>query len=132
MAKPLSTDLRDRLIDAVNAGSSGHAAADRFRVVPSTVSKLMKRFREAGTSAPRPQGGDRKSGAIEAHANEIVALVAARADITLTEIAAHIEQRHGRRFAPSVIWRCLDRRNLTFKKNRTRERTNSRGRCGAA
>jgi transposase len=53
MAKPLSTDLRDRLIEAVNSGASGHAAADRFLVVPSTVSKLMKRFREAGTSAPR-------------------------------------------------------------------------------
>jgi transposase len=67
-------------------------------------------------STPWRQGGDRKSVAIEAHANEIVALVAARADITLAEIAAHIEQRHGRRFAPSVIWRCFDRRGLTFKK----------------
>lgn len=121
MAKPLSIDLRDRLIDSVNSGSSGHSAADRFRVVPSTVSKLMKRFRETGTSAPRQQGGDRKSAAIEAHAGEIVALVEARADVTLAEIAAHIEQRHGRRFAQSVIWRCLDRRGLTFKKNRTRE-----------
>jgi transposase len=121
MAKPLSTDLRDRLIDAVTAGASGHAAAARFRVVPSTVSKLMKRFREAGTSEPRPQGGDRRSGAIEVHANEIVALIEARVDITLAEIAAHIETHHGRRFAPSVIWRCLDRRGLTFKKNRTRQ-----------
>lgn len=129
MAKPLSQDLRDRLVDAVNRGASRHEAAARFRVAPSTVVKLMQRLRQTGTSAPRSQGGDRKSEAIEAHGEEIVALVNARVDITLVEIVAHIEQRHGRRFATSVIWRFLDRRRLTLKKNGARQRAISRGRC---
>ena len=45
---------------------------------------------------------------------------------TLAEIAAHLDERHGFRTAPSTIWRLLDRRGLTFKKNRARQRAAAR------
>lgn len=133
MTKPLSDDLRVRLIDAVTTGMSCRAAAERFGVAASTAVKLVRRWREAGTSQPRPQGGDRRSERIEVHAGEVLGLIAASADITLAEIAAHLEQRHGERFAPSTIWRLLDRHALTFKKNRTRQRAGAprRGRTTA-
>jgi transposase len=121
MAKALSTDLRDRVIVAVNEGTSKRSVAKRFRVAPSTVVKLVQRWKDGGTLAPRARGGDRRSQAIEQYAAEIIALVEKQVDITLEEIAAHIAQRHDRRFAPSVIWRLLDRHGLTFKKNRTRQ-----------
>ena len=38
--------------------------------------------------------------------------------MTLSEIASHLKRRHGERFAPSTVWRFLDRHALTFKKNR--------------
>ena len=66
---------------------SCRAAADRFGVAASTVVKWMRRWRETGSCAPRPQGGDKRSGRIETHAGEILALIAARVDITLAEIA---------------------------------------------
>lgn len=122
MAKPLSADLRDRLRAAVDAGATRQAVAERYDVVSSTVTKLIARVRATGSTAPAGMGGDRRSGAIEAHADEILALIEARSDITLAEIARAIEARHGRRFAPSVIWRLLDRRGLTFKKKRARQR----------
>jgi transposase len=125
MTKPLSADLRDRLIKAVEQGMSCRAAAARFCVAASTAIKLVQSWRKTGTNAPLPQGGDRRSGPIEAHADEILGLVAATVDITLVEIAAHLEQAHGRRFAPSVVWRFLDRHGQTFKKNRSRQRTRS-------
>jgi transposase len=79
--------------------------------------------------APRPQGGDRRSGRIEAHAEEILALIADRVDMTLAEIADHLEREHGERFAPSTIWRFLDRHDQTFKKkNRARQRAGAGGR----
>src|SRR5271165_4293629 len=109
MSKPLSPDLRDRLIRAVEQGMSCRSAADRFSIAASTAIKLVQSWRKTGTSAPRSQGGDRRSGPIEAHADEILSLVAAQVDITLAEIAAHLERAHGNRFAPSVVWRCLDR-----------------------
>jgi transposase len=84
-----------------------------FDVAPSTVVKLMQRWRQAGTCEPRPRGGGLRSGPIEAHAAEIDALVAKTVDITLIEIAEHLSTTHGRRFAPSVIWRHLDRHQKT-------------------
>lgn len=131
MTKPLSPDLRDRVIKAVEQGMSCRSAAARFSVAASTAIKLVQSWRKTGTSAPRPQGGDRRSGPIEAHADEILSLVAAKVDITLAEIAAHLEQAHGKRFAPSVVWRFLDRHGQTFKKNRSRQRTRAPGCSGA-
>ena len=128
MAKPLSNDLRVRLIDAVACGMSRRAAADRFGVAASTAVKLVRRWRDTGSTAPRPQGGDKRSDRIEAHAEEILGLVAATPDVTLSEIASHLEQRHGERFAPSTVWRFFDRRAMTFKKNRARQRAGAPGR----
>jgi transposase len=81
-----------------------------------------------GSCAPRPQGGDKRSGRIEVHAEEVLAPISAKVDITLAEIAEHLERKHGERFAPSTIWRCLDRHAQTFKKNRTRQRAGAGGR----
>lgn len=128
MTKPLSSDLRSRALEAVAAGMSCRAVADRFRLAPSTVVKWRRRWRETGSCAPRPQGGDKRSGRIEVHAEEILALISAKVDITLAEIAEHLERKHGERFAPSTIWRCLDRHAQTFKKNRTRQRAGAGGR----
>ena len=43
-------------------------------------------------------------------------------DITLAELAAHLEVAHGLTVAQSTVWRLLDRHGLTFKKNRARQR----------
>ena len=130
MAEPLSKDLRKRLIAAVEGGASRRAAADRFGVVASTVTKLVQHLKRTGSLAPAKQGGDRRSDRIEAHAAEIKALVAATPDITLEEIAAHLKQAHGETFVVSTIWRCLDRHGLTFKKNGARQRAGARRRGG--
>jgi transposase len=128
MTRPLSNDLRSRLIAAVASGTSCRAAADRFGVAASTAVKLVRRWRDQGTLAPRPQGGDRRSARIEAHAEEIFALIADKVDITLVELAEHLERVRGERFAPSTIWRFLDRHAQTFKKNRARQRAGAGGR----
>ena len=131
MTKPLSNDLRERLITAVDGGMSCRAAAGRFGVVPSTAITWVRRWRETGTLEPRPQGGDQRSDRIEAFAEDILGLIAADIDITLAEIAAHLQQHRGERFAPSTVWRFLDRRDITYKKNRARQRTGASRRGGA-
>jgi len=67
-------------------------------------------------------GGDRLSHRMEAHAAEVLQLLDDTPDITLAEIAAHLEQAHGLRVAQSTVWRLLDRHGMTFKKNSTRKR----------
>lgn len=123
MTKPLSNDLRIRIIAAVEGGASCHATATRFCVYPSTVIKLMQRYRETGEICARPQGGDRRSGRVEAHAEAVLALVAEQPDITLEEIVARIFETTGERFAVSTIWRLLKRHGQSYKKNRARQRT---------
>ena len=122
MTKPLSLDLRERLVSAVEGGMSRRSAAERFGVAASTAIRWVDHWLETGHIRPRPLGGDKRSHRIEAHAGEILALIEATADITLGEIAAHLDRTHGLKVAPSTVWRLLDRRGLTFKKNRARQR----------
>jgi transposase len=129
MTKPLSPDLRVRIIRAVeDEGMSCRGAAGRFGVAPSTAIELVKGWRNTGTCEAGVQGGDRRSARIESHAAEILTLVEATPDITLIEIAEHLFKAHGERFVPSVVWRFFDRRNITFKKNIARERARPAGR----
>jgi transposase len=97
-------------------------------VAPSTAVDLVKVWRSTGACEARMQGGDRRSARIENHAAEILALVEATPDMTLAEIADHLFKAYGERFVPSVVWRFFDRRNITFKKNITRQRAGSAGR----
>ena len=123
MSTPLSNDLRRRIVHAVDNGLSRRAAAERFGVSPSTAVRLVERWRQTGSYAAAPQGGDTRSARIEALGNDILDLINGQADITLAEIADHLERIHGARFALSTIWRFLDRRAQTYKKNRARQRT---------
>ena len=117
MAKPLSPDLRLRIIRAVeDEGMIGRGAAGRFGVAPSTAIELVSEWRSTGACEAGAQGGDRRSARIEGHAAEILSLVEATPDMTLAEIADHLFKAHGERFVPSVLWRFFDRRNVTFKK----------------
>ena len=123
MTRPLSNDLRQRVIRAVEGGLSCRRAASRFGIAPSTAIKWMERYRRLGHAEPQPLGGDRRSHRIEAYADELLSLIDARPDITLEEMAAHLEETHGAAFSLSTVWRLIGRRGISFKKNRPRIRT---------
>ncbi len=122
MARVLSGDLRRRVVAAVDGGMTRRAAAERFGVAPSTAIKWVRQWRQVGHIDPRPQGGDKRSHRIEAHAEEILGLIDERPDLTLAEIAAHLKQVHGLRVALSTVWRFFARHGITLKKNRPRQR----------
>ena len=122
MPRPLSDDLRRRLVLAVDDGLSCRSAARRFGVAASTAIKWVDRWRRTGSVMPRSQGGDYRSHRIETHAEEILALIEQAPDITLAEIAAYLDEVHGLKVAHSTVWRLLDRHGMTFKKNRARQR----------
>ncbi len=122
MTKSLSKDIRERVVSAVEGGMTRRSAAKRFRVAPSTAIKWVDRWRRTGDISPRPRGGDHRSHRIEAHAEEILALIVGTPDTTLAELVAHLDETHGVVVAQSTIWRLLDRRGMTFKKHRACER----------
>ena len=115
MTKPLSLDLRRRVIDAINGGMSCRGAAARFGIAPSAAVKWHRLWRETGSVAPRRMGGDKRSGRIEALGEVILAMVGAEPDITLAEIAERLERAHGARFAPLIVHRFFRRRGWSFK-----------------
>jgi transposase len=88
----------------------------------ATAVRRLRAWHEAGATAAKPRGGDRHSARIEGFGAVILAAVERQVDITLVELAELLEREHGERFAPSTIWRFLDRRKLTFKRNRARQR----------
>jgi transposase len=122
MAKPLSEDLRMRVIRAIDGGMSRRAAAERFGISPSSAVRFVREWRESGSMRAKPQGGDQRSHRIEAHRDLILSAIEAKPDLTLEEIAEMLRSAVGASFAPSTVWRFLDRHAMTFKKNRTRRR----------
>ena len=60
MTRPLSNDLRERVVAAVEAGESCRSVAARFGVAVSSVVKWSQRYRATGSVAPGKMGGHRK------------------------------------------------------------------------
>ena len=117
MSKALSVDLRERVVAAVATGASRRAAAARFGVSVSSAIRWCTLAREAGSVAPGPLGGDRRSGRIEAHGALIRGLVDRKSDITLKEIRAELA-KVGVSAGIVTIWRFFQRHCLTRKKRR--------------
>ncbi len=123
MARALSVDLRCRVVDAIERGLSCRLAAERFGVSASSAIRWSSRLKRLGSVAPKPQGGDRRSGRIEAEAAFLLGQVAATPDITLAELQAKLKAR-GLGVGIGTLWRFFHRRRITFKK-RPRMRANS-------
>ena len=132
MGKPLSIDLRSRLVAAVAGGLSRRAAAERFGVSPASAVRWMQAVKTTGSVEAKPQGGDRRSRRIEAFGAVILGAVEAQKDISLVELAEMLGRDHGASFAASTVWRFLDRHGMTFKKNSARSRAGEARRRRAA
>ncbi|MDK4730751.1 helix-turn-helix domain-containing protein, partial [Rhizobium phaseoli] len=60
MTRPLSNDLRKRVVDAIEAGESCRSVAVRFGIAVSSAVKWSQRYRSSGSVAPGKMGGHRK------------------------------------------------------------------------
>lgn len=118
MTLAYSEDLRRRVINAVEAGASCRQAAKRYAIGESTAIRWVARWRSTGNAAAQPQGGDRRSHRIEAHAALILGAVDEKGDITLAELAERVRNETGARFAIGTLWRFFRRRGITVKKRR--------------
>jgi len=115
MTAPLSKDLRQRLVRAVEAGSSARAAAARFEVSPSAAIKLVRRVRETGSTEPAKIGGYRRP-LLAGHEELLRELTSTHKGITLDEIRQALIERGIEPASVTTIWSALRRLGLTYKK----------------
>ena len=108
MARALSQDLRDRVIDATLAGMSARGAAARFGVGVSTAVAWAGRARQGDRQA-HPQGQKRGS-KLDAHRTFLLGLIA--------EGQARLKAERGVHAGIGTLWAWLDRAGQTFKKRR--------------
>ena len=115
MTAPLSNDLRARVVRAIEGGLSRRAAAAKFDVSIASAVRWHQRYKRTGSIAPEAIGGDRHSHRAEMHAAKVLGWIEDQRDLTLVEIADRLAEE-GHVFAPSTIWRLLDRHGSTLKK----------------
>ncbi len=115
MAKSLSLDLRSRVLSAVGDGASHREAAARFGVSAASVSRWRSLARVQGDASPKAQGGDRRSGRVEAQAMLILDLLGATPDATIEELRVALADR-GHGFGYGTIRRFFLRHAVTRKK----------------
>lgn len=116
MAKPLSDDLRERVVRAVEGGSSRHRAAEQFAVSVSFVVKLMQRFQATGSFKPGDFGGHGKP-KLAPHEALVRQLVEQTPSATLRELQKTLKDQ-GVEVGTSSIDRFLKRLRISYKKKR--------------
>ena len=110
MARALSQDLRDRVIDATLAGMSARGAAARFGVGVSTAVAWAGRARQGDRQ------GQKRGSQLDAHRTFLLGLIAEKDDITLAEMQARLKAERGVHAGIGTLWAWLDRAGQTFKK----------------
>jgi transposase len=109
---PLSQDLHQRLIRAVEEGSPAREAAARFAVSASAAIKPVRRVRETGSTEPGQIGGYRHS-LLAGHEALLRELTTARKGTTLAEIRDALTERGIGPGSLTTIWATLRHLGLT-------------------
>jgi transposase len=114
-----SIDLRKKILSAwENKEGTQRELAKRFKVSLSFIRDFLRRYRETGEIAARPQGGDRRS-LLKGEKEELLKImVAEQSDIYLREIQEAIKENEGIEVSISSLSRTLNRLNLKRKKKR--------------
>ena len=112
--KTYSIDLRQRIVEACEAGTMTQAAvAERFGVSFGFVRKLLTQWRETGELAPRKRGGRRKPTFDDAAVRRLRQAVREHPDATLDELA----QLCGVSCCRATVYNTLKREGFRRKKN---------------
>jgi transposase len=111
--KPLSNDLRERVVAAVdNREGSRRKIAERFRVDVSTITRWLQLRRQTDSIEPRPHGGGKAPVLDPDGLERLRHLVAEHPDATLRELQEHL----GIGGTIMIVWSALRKLGITRKK----------------
>jgi transposase len=123
MARPYSTDLRDRVVASVASGRTCRATAALFGVSVSSVVKWSQRFRSTGSAAAYWMGGHRRR-VLAGERDWLLARLTEKPDLTLRALVGELVER-GIPASYGAVWRLLKAEGITVKKKPVRRRARS-------
>jgi transposase len=130
MGKPLSLDLRKRVVAAIEGGLSCNQAAKQFGIGISTAIGWARRLRETGSVEPGKMGGHRPKAISGEHRVWLLQRVK-DGDFTLRGLVAEFAER-GLKVDYRSVWEFVHAEKLSFKKKRGGWRTRPSRRGAAA
>ena len=118
MVRPLSNDLRKRVVAAASKGEGCRSAATRFGVAVSSVVKWSQRYRATGSVKPDRMGRQRKS-VLDPHGDFIKERIKQTPHLTLHALKDELAAR-GVAVSLNAVWLFMRREGLRLKKNAVR------------
>jgi transposase len=120
--RPLSQDLRKRIIAARERGDGTGEVSKRFGVGRRSVERFWKQHCQTGQCLPKQIGGYRRSRLAD-HDRALRNWIEAQPDLTLAELQQRCQSRLGVAIGTTALWHRLRRLGLSYKKNDARRRT---------
>jgi transposase len=130
MGKPLSLDLRKRVVAAIESGLSCNQAAKQFGIGISTAIGWARRLRETGSIEPGKIGGYKPKAISGEHRIWLLQRIKDR-DFTLRGLVGELAER-GLKVDYRSVWEFVHAEKLSFKKKRGSWRTRSSRRGATA
>jgi len=122
--RPLSQDLRERIIMARKKGEGTGEVCRRFGVSRKSVERFWKQHRLTGHCQPKKIGGYRRS-RLEKHDRTLRHWLARQSDLTLVELRERCRERLRVQIGINALWHRLNHLGLSYKKNDARRRARS-------
>ena len=119
--KPLSEDLRRRIIAARETGEGSGEVSERFKVSRKSVARFWRQYSTIGHLRPKQIGGYRKSRLAE-HGQMLKRWIRQKSDMTLAEMRQRCLEQLGVQIGNTALWHQLDHLGLSYKKNAARRR----------
>ena len=122
--RPLSQDLRQRIILARERGEGTGEVGQRFGVSRKSVERFWKQHRLTGACRPKKFGGYRRS-RLEKHDRTLRRWIVAQSDLTLSELQRRCLEQLKVSIGITALWHRLEQLGLSHKKNDARRRARS-------
>src|ERR1700750_1469321 len=113
MPEAYLTDLRERVLVAVEAGEPADVVAEAFMIGRSSVYRWMAAARAEGRHPPKPMGGGPQPIIRDALEATLCRLLEENNHLTLVECRDRLAEESGVRVNPSHIGRALRRLDWT-------------------
>ncbi len=125
--RPLSQDLRQRIIKAREEGAGTGEVCRRFGVSRRSVERFWNEHRRTGRCLPKQIGGYRRS-CLAPHDRRLQRWIQGQPDLSLAELQQRCLDQLEITISITALWHHLRGLGLSFKKNDARRRARPAGR----